>query len=76
MTEELKDFYQAVEEICARDSRYKADAYEFLMQTLGFTQKKLKRETHVTGRELLEGIKEFAIQQYGPMAKTVLRHWG
>ena len=73
---EKKDFYQVVEEICAADSRYKADVYEFVLQALHFTQTKLKRETHVTGKELLEGIREFAIEQYGPMVKTVLSHWG
>jgi uncharacterized repeat protein (TIGR04138 family) len=69
-------FYKVVEEICAKDFRYKPDAYEFLMQALHFTQNKLKRQTHVSGRELLEGIREFAIEQYGPMVKTVLSHWG
>lgn len=71
-----RDFYGIVEEICANDLRYKPDAYEFLMQALTFTQEKLKRKTHVSGKELLEGIRELVIEQYGPMAKTVLRHWG
>jgi len=74
--EEKKDFYQVVEEIYAKDSRYKPDSYEFVLQALHFTQAKLKRETHVTGGELADGIREFAIQQYGPMAKVVLNHWG
>jgi uncharacterized repeat protein (TIGR04138 family) len=74
--EEKKDFYLSVEEIVLADSRYKADAYEFVMQALHFTQNKLKRETHVTGKELAEGIRDYAIEQYGPMAKTVLAHWG
>lgn len=71
-----KDFYQVVEDICAKDSRYKADGYEFLMQALFFTQNKLKRQGHITGRELSEGIRQFSIEQFGPMAKTVLNHWG
>lgn len=74
--EEQKNFYQVVEGIFIEDNRYKPDAYEFVIQALHFTQNKLKRETHVTGRELLEGIREFAIEQYGPMVKTVLSHWG
>lgn len=73
---ERKDFYQIIEEICARDNRYKPDSYEFMMQALHFTQGKLKRQTHVTGKELLEGIREFAIEQYGSMTEIVLRHWG
>jgi len=73
---EKKDFYRAVEEICEKDKRYKSDGYEFLMQALYFTQKKLKKQTHVSGKELSEGLRDFAIEQYGPMAKTVLKHWG
>lgn len=72
----MTDFIKAIEEICARDNRYKPDAYEFLMQALHFTQNKLKRKGHVTGKELSCGCAEFAIEQYGPMAKTVLTHWG
>jgi uncharacterized repeat protein (TIGR04138 family) len=70
------NFYQVIEEICAIDKRYKPDSYEFVMQALHFTQKKLNRQKHVTARELLEGIREFAIEQYGPMSQTVLKHWG
>lgn len=70
------DFYQIVERIYAKDSRYKPDSYEFVMQALHFTQNRLKKQGHLTGGELLEGIRQFAIEQYGPMAKTVLNHWG
>ena len=74
--EEKKDFYQVSEDIYAKDNRYKPDSYEFVMQALHFTQSRLKKVTHVTGKELLEGIRDFAIEQYGPMARTVLKHWG
>ena len=70
------DFYKKIEEITKKDSRYQPDAYEFVMQALWFTQNKLKRKGHVAGRELLTGIKEFALEQYGPMARTVFEHWG
>jgi uncharacterized repeat protein (TIGR04138 family) len=74
--EEKKNFYETIEEIYLKDKRYKPDSYEFVMQALHFTQNKLKRTGHISGTELLEGIREFVIEQYGPMAKTVLRHWG
>ncbi|MEI6631528.1 MAG: Minf_1886 family protein [bacterium] len=70
------DFLTKLEEIIHRDSRYKPDAYEFIMQALLVTQKKLKRSGHVSGRELLEGIRELALEQYGPLARVVLEHWG
>ena len=33
-------------------------------------------ERHVSGQELCEAIRRFAIDQYGYMAKTVLNSWG
>jgi uncharacterized repeat protein (TIGR04138 family) len=74
--EEVKSFYQAINDICAQDQRYKPDSYEFVMQALNFTQKEFKKPGHISGQELLEGIRKFALDQYGPMAKTVLQHWG
>lgn len=73
---EHRNFYRVVDDICAKEKRYKPDAYEFVIQALHFTQHKLKRAGHVQGGELLGGIRSFAIDLYGPMAKTVLRHWG
>ena len=34
------------------------------------------RERHLTGQELCEAIRQFAINQYGYMAKVVLHRWG
>ena len=72
----MSNFYKKVEEIVDKDPRYRPDAYEFVMQALWFTQKKLNRKGHVTGRELLEGIREFGLDQYGPLVRTVFGHWG
>jgi uncharacterized repeat protein (TIGR04138 family) len=33
-------------------------------------------ERHVTGQQLCEAIREFALEQYGYMAKDVLASWG
>ncbi|RJP27975.1 MAG: hypothetical protein C4533_05720 [Candidatus Omnitrophota bacterium] len=71
-----KNFYKLVEEICSADPRYKPESYEFVIHALHFTQKKLKESGHVSGRELLGGIKDYAIEQFGPLAKNVLNHWG
>jgi uncharacterized repeat protein (TIGR04138 family) len=46
------------------------------MSGLEFTMKKLKEPRHVTGQELAEGLRMYALDQFGPMAKTVLEHWG
>ena len=70
------NFYKKTEEISGKDARYKPDAYEFIMQALIFTQKKLKKQGHLSGQELAQGARDLALQQYGPMAKAVLGHWG
>ena len=33
-------------------------------------------ERHVSGKELAEGIRDYALQEFGPLALTVLRTWG
>ena len=35
-----------------------------------------KPERHVTGQELCQAIRQYALRQYGLMAKTVLNSWG
>ncbi|MDP2939434.1 MAG: hypothetical protein Q8O13_05090 [Candidatus Omnitrophota bacterium] len=70
------EFSEKIEEICQKDSRYKSDAYEFLMEALFYTQKTLKKAYHVTGKELLEGIRQLVLERFGPMVLIVLEHWG
>ena len=72
----MSEFYNLVEEICLKDKRYKPDAYEFVLGGLGFTQKKLKKTTHVTGVQLACGLRDYAINQYGALASRVLAYWG
>ncbi|MDP2927834.1 MAG: hypothetical protein Q8N80_03420 [Candidatus Omnitrophota bacterium] len=72
----MSEFYDLVEEICRQDKRYKPDAYEFVLEGLGFTQKKLKKTAHVSGAELARGLRDYAINQYGALASRVLTYWG
>ncbi len=71
-----RSFMEVIEEIRTRDPRYTIDAYEFVMEALSFTQKRFNRPKHVTGIELLEGVKELLLNRFGPMTLLVLRHWG
>ena len=75
------NFDEAVEQILARDSRYTREAYLFVREALDYTQKLVGKETHgqirhVSGQELLDGIRQFALNQFGPMAVTVFEEWG
>ncbi len=75
------NFESKLEKILAQDPRYSRDAYHFVREALDFTQQLVKRENqgsirHVSGQELLDGIRQFALKQFGPMAGTVLEEWG
>ena len=75
------NFREALEELLRRDTRYHRDAYLFVREALDFTQRQISKANkdevrHVTGRELLGGIRDFALQQYGPMAALLLEQWG
>lgn len=72
-------FEQALELIRAKDARFENEAYAFVREALEHTQKTIgkgARVRHVTGQELLQGIRDFALSQFGPMAMTVLEEWG
>src|SRR5271163_3408850 len=75
------NFPEVVGQICANDERYSTDAYHFVQEGLNHTLKSLKRggqhaHRHVSGQELLHGLREFALKEYGPMSKAVLNEWG
>ena len=72
-----KDRDDVVREIVRRDARYRAEAYAFLLEALDFTiQRRGKGRKHVSGPELLEGFRDFAVQQFGLLARAVLAEWG
>ncbi len=62
--------------IARKDGRYSPDAYLFVFEGLEFTIRRLGRQGHVTGRELSEGIRDHAIEQFGGLARMVLDRWG
>ena len=76
-------FEEAVNLIRKRDQRFDKDAYFFLRDCLDFTVKRQQSDDdlddemqHVDGTELLQGVRDYALKEYGPMAYTVLESWG
>lgn len=69
-------------------SRYDRYAYDFVYEALRFTQNRLNRglqsseavdddeSAHISGSELLHGIKDYAIRKFGYLAQTVFQQWG
>jgi len=75
------NFDEVLDRILAENPRYARDAYHFLREALDFTQKLISKENkgkvrHVTGQELLDGIRQHALLQFGPMTVTVFEEWG
>lgn len=73
---------QAIEKIRAeliesgRDTRYKINAYGFVLNGLEFYIMKIGEKRHLSGQELAAGLAEFAIKQFGPLTSDVLQNWG
>ncbi len=77
-----------LDEVVRRDPRYAYEAYEFVYSALRHAQRMLGREPpaateqshegdyHVTGKQLLEGVRDLALREFGLMARTVFRAWG
>ena len=65
-----------LEEVIQIDNSYNIEAYLFIREGLDYTADKLNKPRHVSGIELLEGIREYALQEFGPLSKRVLMEWG
>jgi uncharacterized repeat protein (TIGR04138 family) len=59
-----------------RDRRYAREAYVFVSEALQYTVEKSGRQGHVTGQALCEGLCQYALEQFGRLARTVLASWG
>ena len=76
----MQSFAQAVTQICKQDPRFDPDAYHFLRDALDHTVKavveKEKQPRHVNGAELMYGFRDYALGEFGPMTKPLLKEWG
>lgn len=71
------DFGSAIRKINAtKDPKYPEGAYRFVMEALEFSVKRLDMPRHISGRELLDGIRDFAREELGVLARTVFDIWG
>jgi|JI9StandDraft_2_1071091.scaffolds.fasta_scaffold09686_4 uncharacterized repeat protein (TIGR04138 family) len=71
-----------------QDRRYKLEAYQFVRDALDYAQSVIQMPTqdtgeshpgverHITGQQLCEAIRLYAVDQFGFLAKAVLNSWG
>ena len=66
------------------DQRYKAEAYQFVGEALNYAQETREEqpsdaeqsESHLTGQQLCDVIRLYALEQSGLLAQSVLNSWG
>ena len=77
----------AMRDLLAEDDRFKLEAYQFIREALQYAHENIVSEPaldpqtgrpaprHVTGQQLCEACRQYAIDQYGYLAKLVLSNW-
>ena len=73
-----QSFEETVARICDRDSKYDIEAYYFVREGLDYAAEKYKdgeTRRHVTGQELCEALREYALDEFGPSAYMVMSEW-
>ena len=73
---ELRLASELLAKIRAAESHYHELAYLFVLESIEYLQTRLPIRRHVSGVELAHGCREYALAQYGLMARQVLDHWG
>jgi uncharacterized repeat protein (TIGR04138 family) len=65
-----------VGQVSRRHPRYAEKAFYFVLDALHRRLHSLVTPRHVTGEELAESARKVALDRFGPLARTVLEHWG
>ena len=68
--------HQDPSDVPLTSARYRKEAYAFVSQALEYTLSKIGERRHVSGPELLDGIREFGLEKFGYLALTVFDVWG
>jgi len=67
---------EILDELRERNPRFHTKAYFFVLAALHSVIRELDGPRHISGQELVEGVRSMALERFGPMAGTVLQHWG
>jgi uncharacterized repeat protein (TIGR04138 family) len=85
----MTDSVPSIIDLLQEDPRYKLDAYSFIREALGYAHHQLEmgepeeiadesgeQERHLTGQQLCEAIRQYALEQFGLLTLNVLESWG
>jgi uncharacterized repeat protein (TIGR04138 family) len=67
----------------ARTTRYPVEAFAFVRRGLDYTvhsthenvEDLSDEQRHVSGKQLCQGLRDYAVDQYGNLARTILKRW-
>jgi len=68
-----------IEALARRDRRYSPEAFHFVFEALDFVAERPATHSvshHITVSQLLDGLRELALEQFGPLARPVFESWG
>ena len=77
---------RAMERLLRRDTRYKVEAYVFVRDALAYAHRTMtpheaaspdeEDARHLSGQQLCEACRLYALDQFGYLARIVLASWG
>jgi uncharacterized repeat protein (TIGR04138 family) len=67
---------EILEQLRERHPRFHMKAYLFVLSALQAVLEGLGTPRHIAGDELARGVRDLALERFGPLARTVLEHWG
>ena len=65
-----------IDHLKKRHPQFHEDGYLFLLSAFENFVEGISESRQLEGRELAHGVRQLALERFGPMAKTVLEHWG
>ncbi len=81
--DEQADYEKSLQDVIDEVGTYPAEAYHFVQSGLNYTVNQVhgprgedeSANRHVRGQQLSEGLRDYALQQWGMLARTVLARW-
>ena len=67
---------QVLAQLQERNPRFHRRAYVFLIDALHVVIARMDERRHISGQELVDGVRGLAMERFGPLARTVLEYWG
>lgn len=71
-----EDYRKRIDEIVKNDTRYHREAYSFTVMALNYAVLVLYKTKEISAAEMVEGIKAYGLEKFGPMCRAVFEYWG